>query len=206
MLPHFKMYMNQTRTCLHISAIPQTICTNLEHWLRAIYVADRFKDACVNKTVQFFPLPGTEAVCAQNHEMFVKALVGKMWSSISRSEIGRWWLKKKKKKSLHGVGAAVEGTFLMTLFVTTRYSAHTFAFQHIPVLLREWTYTYLSTLAKLDFEVHILYRHIHIFCHSTALWGKYSYSIYTNCIFFDNFLLPETLQFACCIRAKAAYF
>lgn len=45
--------------------------------------------------------------------------------------------KKKKKKSLHGVGAAVEGTFLMTLFVTTRYSAHTFAFQHIPVLLRE---------------------------------------------------------------------
>ena len=98
MLPHFKMYMNQTRTCLHISAIPQTICTNLEHWLPAIYVADRFKNACVNKTVQFFPLPGTEAVCAQNHEMFVKALVGKMWSSISRSEIGRWWLKKKKKK------------------------------------------------------------------------------------------------------------
>lgn len=143
MLRHFKMYMNQTRTYLHITAIPPTIWTNLEHWLHAIYVTDSFKNACVNKTVQFLFLPGTEAVCAQNHEMFVKALVGKMWFSISRSEIGRWWLKKRKSpwsRSSSGRHFSYDSFCCHS----KQICAHTFAFQHIPVVLQEWKYMYFT--------------------------------------------------------------
>lgn len=158
MLRHFKRYMNQTRTYLHITAIPPTIWTNLDHWLRAIYVTDRFRNACVKKTVQFLFLPGTVAVCAQNHKMFVKALEGKMWFSISRSEIGRWWLKKKE--SLHGVGAAVEGTYDSFCCHSIQICAHTFAFQHIPVVLQEWKYMYFTGIfifsaTQLHYEANI---------------------------------------------------